>query len=272
MVSLCPSNTELLDFMGLTPNLLGVDNYSTWPPEIDELPRLGPDQAINMDLVEELNPDLVVASLTVPGMEKNIEQLKERKLPYIILNPDSLTDIGENILKVGEAIGNNDLAKIAYDRYHRLYESCKKSAKLITEKPSIYWEWWPKPVFTAGGKNWLTEVSELAGGKNIFADDERASVKTDWEDVRTRNPDYVFLTWVGVKLEKINPALLQKRPDWTEMDALKNDRVKVLGDAPFCRPSPRLFIGVKKVQSILHPDIFPIFDQKEAEAWLYGNS
>src|SRR5699024_6478320 len=160
MVSLCPSNTELLDFMGLTPNLIGVDDYSTWPPEINELPRLGPDQDIDMDKVEELNPDLVVASLTVPGMEKNIERLKERKLPYIILNPNSFTDIGENILKVGEAIENKSLAQKAYDRYHALYEECKNSAKQINERPSIYWEWWPKPVFTAGGGNWLTELSE----------------------------------------------------------------------------------------------------------------
>jgi len=272
MVSLCPSNTELLDFMGLTPNLIGVDDYSTWPPEINEMQRLGPDQDIDMDIVEKLNPDLVVASLTVPGMEKNIERLKERGLPYIILNPDSLTDIGENILKVGEAIGDKNLAKAAYDKYHRLYEESKKSSEMIKEKPSIYWEWWPKPVFTAGGQNWLTEISELAGGQNIYADDERASVQTEWDDVRKRNPDYVFLTWVGVKLEKINPALLQKRPGWPEMDALKSNRVKVLGDAPFCRPSPRIFIGMRKVKSILHPDLFPAFVQKEAEDWLYADA
>src|SRR5699024_5960284 len=134
------------------------------------------------------------------------------------------------------------------------------------------WEWWPKPVFTAGGQNWLTEISELAGGQNIYADDERASVQTEWDDVRKRNPDYVFLTWVGVKLEKINPALLQKRPGWPEMDALKSNQVKVLGDEPFCRPSPRLFIGMRKVKSILHPDLFPAFVQKEAEDWLYADA
>src|SRR5699024_3004028 len=178
----------------------------------------------------------------------------------------SFTDIGENILKVGEAIENKSLAQKAYDRYHALYEECKNSAKQINERPSIYWEWWPKPVFTAGGGNWLTELSELAGGYNIFSDDERASVKTDWEDVKNRDPYYVFLTWVGVKIEKITPSLLKKRPEWSEMDALQNDRVIVLGDAPFCRPSPRLFIGIKKVRSILHPDVFPAFDQKEAEA------
>lgn len=272
MVSLCPSNTELLDFMGLTPNLIGVDDYSTWPPEVKELTRLGPDQNIDMDKVVQLKPDLVLASLTVPGMEKNIEALKERNIPFIILNPDNLTQIGENILQVGEAIDQKELAKLAFDRYHLLYEECKKSSQLIKEKPTIYWEWWPNPVFTPGSKNWLTELSELAGGQNVFANDDRASVKTDWETVQEHNPDYIFLNWVGVKLEKINPNLLQKRPGWPEMYALKNNRVKVLGDEPFCRPSPRLFIGLQKIRSILHPELFPTFNQKEAEEWLYGNS
>lgn len=272
LVSLCPSNTELLDFIGLTPNLIGVDDYSTWPKEVDMLPRLGPDQDIDMDKVEELNPDLVVASLTVPGMEKNIERLEKRGLPFIILNPSSFIDIGENILKVGEAIDHPTLAQLAYDRYHQLYEECRTAARSIQTKPSVYWEWWPRPVFTAGGGNWLTELSELSGCENIFKDEERASVETDWEDVRKRNPDYIFLTWVGVELDKINPSLLEKRPGWLEMDALQRSRVEVLGDAPFCRPSPRLMIGVQKIRALLHPDIFPTFDQKKAEEWLYDNT
>src|SRR5699024_11072822 len=117
IASLCPSNTELLDFMGLTQNLVGVDNYSTWPKEVEELPRLGSDQDIDMDKVEMLHPDLVVASLTVPGMEKNIERLKERNLPYMVLNAVSFIDIGENILKLGEAMGDIEVDKFVYRRY-----------------------------------------------------------------------------------------------------------------------------------------------------------
>src|SRR5699024_8270664 len=104
LVSLCPSNTEVLDFMGLTSHIIGVDNYSDWPDEINKLPRLGPDLDINMDKVETLQPDLVVASLTVPGMEKNIQRLEERKIPFITLNPASFHDIGEDILRIGGAI------------------------------------------------------------------------------------------------------------------------------------------------------------------------
>jgi len=84
IISICPSNTELLAYLGLTNDLIAVDDYSDWPQAVLTLPRVGPDLAIRMEEVEQLKPDLVVASLTVPGMEKNIEELERRKLPYII--------------------------------------------------------------------------------------------------------------------------------------------------------------------------------------------
>ncbi|MDV2583580.1 ABC transporter substrate-binding protein, partial [Alkalibacillus haloalkaliphilus] len=68
VVSLCPSNTEIIEYLGLTHLLVGVDDYSDWPPAIGELPRLGPDLSINIDLVEQLQPDMVLSSLSVPGM------------------------------------------------------------------------------------------------------------------------------------------------------------------------------------------------------------
>ncbi|PAF15074.1 cobalamin-binding protein, partial [Shouchella clausii] len=83
------------------------------------------------------------------------------------------------------------------------------------------WEWWPKPVFTPGKVNWLTEISEIAGGRNLYADVELASVQTDWEDVLNRQPDYICLAWVGVRREKVNPEIVLKRPGWSELEAVK---------------------------------------------------
>jgi len=267
IVSLCPSNTELLGFIGLSSSLVGVDNYSDWPPSINELPRLGSDMNIDIDAVEALRPDLVVASLTVPGMEKNIEGLKERNLPYIILNPKSLADIGQNMLVLGEATHTVERSKVALHKYQSLLEQYTALSHQVTQKPNLYWEWWPKPVFTPGGGNWLTEISELAGGRNSYADDPRASVKTDLDDVLAHAPDYILLAWVGVKASQVKPQTVKQRPGWSELDAVKLGRIHIMEEPLFCRPSPRLIVGLQKLAAFLHPDVYPTYDPVSSEVW-----
>lgn len=70
VISICPSNTEIIDYLGKIDLLIGVDNFSDCPVSVHDLPKLGPDLSIDMDKVEALKPDLVLASLSVPGMRK----------------------------------------------------------------------------------------------------------------------------------------------------------------------------------------------------------
>lgn len=256
LVSICPSNTELLAYLGLTGQIVGVDDFSDWPPEITTLPRLGPDLSINMDLVEELKPDLVLASLSVPGMEKNVLELEKRKIPHIVTDPQSLRDISEDLLTVGKLCGVEETAKQRADDYIAFVDAMRKRSDLVTTKPSLYWEWWPKPVFTPGVINWLTEISLIAGGRNLFEDVELASVQTDWDDVLKRDPDYVLLAWVGVRPDKVKPEIVLKRPGWREMKGTLEGRMHVMEEELYCRPSPRLLEGALKLGKLLHPDLF----------------
>ncbi|KHE72095.1 cobalamin-binding protein [Halobacillus sp. BBL2006] len=251
IVSICPSNTEIVAYLGQTDMLVGVDNYSDYPDQVKQLPKLGPDLSIDMEKVANLKPDLVLASLSVPGMEKNIEGLKEKGLPYIVLNSNHLYEIASDIRKVGKEIGIEKEGNLKADEFLREIEEFRKEAESLDKKPSVYWEWWPKPIFTPGRTNWLTEISELAGARNVFDTDPGANIQTDWEEVKKRNPDHICMVWVGVKEEKMNPELLKKRPGWMELDAVKNNRIHVLEESLFCRPSPRLLEGLKKLIKVL---------------------
>jgi iron complex transport system substrate-binding protein len=260
IISICPSNTELIAYLGCLDYLVGVDDYSDWPKSVQQLPRLGPDLSINMERVEELKPDLVVASLSVPGMEKNIEELEKRNIPYIVLNPQSFQDIADDLLTLSERLGVYERGKELATIYHSFLGEYRRIASTITEKPTVYWEWWPKPVFTPGQVNWLTELSELAGGINIFKDEEVASIQTDWETIRKKNPAHICLVWVGVQTNKMKPSIVRKRPRWDEMKAVQKDTIYVMEESLFCRPSPRLLLGLKKAASILHPNLYPLYD------------
>jgi iron complex transport system substrate-binding protein len=268
IVSLCPSNTELLGYLELTGSLVAVDDYSDWPGEVRSLPRLGPDLHIRMDEVEQLQPDLVVASLTVPGMEKNIEELERRKLPYTVLNPKSLDDIGENILQLGEISNIQEKSQIIYKKYHQIIDNYRSySQQIKTTRPSIYWEWWPKPVFTPGGANWLTEISFLAGGRNVYEEEVRNSLKTDWQDVMSRNPDIINLVWVGVRKNKVRAEIVKSRQGWEQINAVRNNQIHILDEPLYCRPSPRLLTGLKKLAFLLHPEQYPPYKEGEDPLW-----
>lgn len=251
LLSICPSNTELVDYLGLTEQLVGVDDFSDWPERVRCLPKLGPDLSINMDMVEELKPDLVIASLSVPGMEKNIEELERRNIPHVVYNPNTLEDIADNLKDLGRRTGVEQRANHLVAQYKEIINEYKAFSSKVKDKKRLYWEWWPKPVFTPGQHNWLTEISHLAGGVNIFEDVELASVQTDWEDVLKRDPDEICIAWVGVRKQKVKPELLTKRPGWSELRAVKEKRVHILEEQLFCRPSPRLIEGLQKLHHVL---------------------
>lgn len=252
VISICPSNTELMEYLSLTHLLVGIDDYSDWPASIAKLPRLGPDLSINMDLVEQLKPDLVLASLSVPGMEKNVEALVERRIPHIVLNPQSLSDIEQDLIITAEALGDKERGIKAAHEFRSRIEAVKKRSSNENSKPSLYWEWWPKPIFTPGKINWLTEISEAAGAYNIFHDVELASVQTDWEDVLRRKPDYICLAWVGVRKEKVQKNVVLKRSGFDMLDYVDENRILILEEDLYCRPSPRLIDGLEKLFKLIH--------------------
>jgi iron complex transport system substrate-binding protein len=259
IVSICPSNTEILHALGLMDQVVAVDNYSDWPiEETSTLPKLGPDLNIDMDKLETFQPDLVIASLSVPGMERNVERLEQRNIPHIVLNPKTIEDIYHDIQLVAECTGTEKKAE-------QVIESLKKRLNRIREKVNgrpdrphlrLYWEWWPRPYISPAGGNWLTSVSELAGGINVFADRPGDSVidKTG-EDVINSRPDFILAVWCGVDINKINPDKIRSRSGWEQIPAVQSDRIFVLEEGMYCRPSPRLFDGLEELAGLLHPEL-----------------
>ncbi|MBI3910082.1 MAG: ABC transporter substrate-binding protein [Armatimonadetes bacterium] len=257
IVSLCPSNTEILHALGLLPRVVGVDDWSDWPPEIGDLPRLGPELDIDMDRVEALHPDLVVASLSVPGMEKNVRRLQERGVPYIVLDPHSIGGIWESIRMVGRATRTAALAERLIADLHARIQQVRRKVAGLAHRPRLYWEWWPRPLFAPGGRNWLTPLSELVGGVNVTGGIDADAARPTHEEIIAADPEFILLVWTGVATGKVRPEVVRRRVGWDRIRAVCEGRIHVLEEGLFCRPSPRLVDGLERLVRLVHPGVFP---------------
>lgn len=256
IVSLAPSNTEILHALGLMAQVVGVDNYSDWPAETAQLPRVGPDLDVNMERVLALEPDLVVAALSVPGMERNVERLARLGVRHVVCDPHGLEDIWADIRMVAAAAGVPQRAEPVVTALQNRVDRIKRAVKQVSSPLRLYWEWWPKPLFSPGSRNWLTQISQLAGGVNIFGHCDGDCVRPAPEEVIAAAPEVILAAWTGVWAEKIPLQRITGRAGWDRIPAVQQGRVYALEEGKYNRPSPRLIDGLEELAVLLHPGCF----------------
>jgi iron complex transport system substrate-binding protein len=253
IVSLSASNTEILCALGLAEHLVGVDTWSDYPPAVRTLPKVGRELDIDMAAVAALQPDLVAACLSVPGMERNIPRLEEAGLPYVAVAPVGLESVFDNIRRLGEATDRQQHAADLVDRLQGRLEAVRRRVATVAERPRVYWEWWPQPLVAAAGKSWMTTIIAMAGGDNVFADREEESAKVQLEEVLVRRPDVILACWCGARTPP-TAERVAARPGWESATAVQSGRVHVLPEAYFARPGPRLADGLELLAAVLHPE------------------
>ncbi len=247
VVSLTCSNTEIVCALGCADQLVGVDDHSDHPPEVvGRLPRVGPDLGIDPDAVAALEPDLVLASLTVPGHEKVVASLDARGLPWIAPEPVSLDDVYRDIRDIGARLGVPDRAEALVAEMRAAMPPVE-----VGRRPAVLVEWWPKPVIVPGRLSWVTDLLRLAGGRNpLGEEDVKSRPVTDDEVVRWA-PDASVISWCGVPVHRYRRDVVQRRPAWAGVPAVVRDRIHPITEAWLGRPGPRLVEGYRALRRVV---------------------
>jgi iron complex transport system substrate-binding protein len=250
IVSVSPSNTEILHALGLGRRIVGVDKWSDYPPRVLELPRVGSDMRVEVDKVLSLQPDLVIASLHVPGMEENLPAFERAGLRYLALGGVGLGGVWEDMRLIGRYLGRLQRAEALIERMQRRMSDIAAGVRRGAEsRPTVHWEWSAHPV-VAARRSWITELLEMVGATNAYADLDVESVRVPPEDAVGRQPDVVVACWCGArKLPTVERILA--RPGWQSTPAFRNRRVAVMSEAYFGRPGPRLAEGLEQLARLL---------------------
>jgi iron complex transport system substrate-binding protein len=242
------SNTEIVCALGCASMLVGVDADSDYPPEVVAgLPKTGRDLDLDVDVVRQLEPDLVLTSLTVPGHERVVDALQAAGMRTLVCDPQSLDDVYEDIHRIAAAleVPARGAALVAQ------MDAAMPRVEPRGPRPAVLVEWWPKPVIAAAKRSWVNDLIVRAGGRNPWGEVDARSVPLAHDAAAAAAPDIVAMSWCGVKAENYRAEVVARREGWAEVPAVAAGRIHAISEAFLGRPGPRLVEGYRRLRQAI---------------------
>lgn len=245
MISLAPAYTEILFALGLGDRVVGVTNFCNKPEEARGKEKVGDAFNLNREKIVALNPDLVfVTGTTESAYVKEIENLG---YPVFVSNPATVDDVLSLIERIGEITGKSREARA-------LVASMKSSLNEITsnvvpsggEKASVFVAIDPD-LWTVGPGSFVHDVITRAGAVNVVADAAQPYLQVSMETLLERSPDAIL-----VAFPKESYHILESRPGWSSLQAVKDGRVFFIDPDLISRPGPEIVKAIEIVARALY--------------------
>lgn len=255
VISLAPSNTEILFAIGAGDQVMGRDQFSDYPAEAASVTDIGSTfDALNTELIVSLKPDLILAAeINTPEQVKQLEDLG--LTVYYLKNPLTLEEMYDNLKIVAQLTGRETEAADLIESLKTRVAAVDEKIAPISSRFSVFYELDatdPAKPYTAGKGTFITLLIERAGGYNIAADLD-GYPQLSLEQVVAADPAFIILgdARYGVTLESI-----AQRPGWENLSAVKNGNVVPFNDDLVSRPGPRLVDALEELAKLLRPELF----------------
>ncbi|WP_047865941.1 cobalamin-binding protein [Rubrobacter aplysinae] len=218
---------------------------------------------LQTDLLAELAPDLVltqgvcdVCAVSMSVVERGVSDLDP--VPRLIsLNPSSLSEVLDDVVTVGEAVGRGDDARRERDSLRQRLADVEDRVRGLP-RPRVACLEWLDPLFSGG--HWVPEMVRAAGGEDALAAPGEPSARISWEHFAQTEPGVVVLMPCGFDAGRAatEARILEEAAGWSRVPAVRENKVwAVDASSYFSRPAPRLVDGVETLARILHPEAFP---------------
>jgi iron complex transport system substrate-binding protein len=241
IVALAPHIVENLFSIGAGDVLIGVIEYSDFPAQAKQIPRIGSYQKINIEAVVDLEPDLILGWDT-GNSHTSMNRLKELGFPLYLDRPDSLEDVARSLRDLGVLVGHTEQADLAASDYlsqlARLREQNRNKPKVTS-----FYQVWNSPLQTISGDHIINDAIEICGGENIYRDEVAVAPVINIESVLERNPQAIIASGVGANY----PQWLDDWKQWPTLAAVRyNNLIFVNGDH-IQRHTERLLQGINSL-------------------------
>jgi iron complex transport system substrate-binding protein len=254
LISLAPSNTEILFALGLADKVVAVTDYCVYPPEAQEKPSVGGYTNPDVEQIIALTPDLVLASTT--GADTFLTQLEASGLKVISLEANTVAEVLDCIAIVGTATGSAAAAdELIADLETRIAAITDIIDALPEDaRPKVFYPVWHDPLMSGGAGTIHDELITKAGGINVAASlDGYDGISL--ELVLQQNPDIMI---AGSHGEEASLVLLfcQEDERLAGTTARRNGAIYGISDDPVRKPGPRIAEGLEMIAELIHPELF----------------
>ena len=241
IVTLAPHLAEMVFAAGAGDRLVGVVDYSTYPEEAKKIPRVGGYSHFDLEAIVALNPDLIVAWRS-GNSPAHIEKLQKLGFPVYVSQPDRIEDIAQELMRLGaladtRAVANAEAARLRA-RLKALRDRYASLARVRT-----FYQIWKQPLTTIGGKQIISSVIRLCGGKNIFDSLEPLAANVTVESVVAANPEVI----IASGMDQSRPEWLDDWRRWTSILAVERNNLFFIDPDLIQRHTPRLLDGAERL-------------------------
>jgi iron complex transport system substrate-binding protein len=251
IISLAPSNTEILYALGLGDRVVGVDDNSDYPAEAKAKPKVGGFAGTNLEQVVALQPDLILASgITAPDL---LTALVGRNLTVVVLNPPDLPGVLADLSLIGQIADVNTQAAQVRGSLEARIAAVTTRLQNATTKPRVFFELDPTQFYTAGPHSFVDDLITRAGGTNIAADASTPYPTLSPEQIIAKDPEVIILSDEN---QGVTPESVKARAGWGGVSAVKNGRIAALNPDLTNRPGPRVVDALEQLALAIHPELY----------------
>lgn len=246
IISLAPSNTELLYALGLGDRIRGVTEYCNYPEDALKKDKIGGFSTVSLEKVIALKPDFVVAS--EGNNPETIERIRSFGIPVYYVDAKSLADIYAVLEKLGDLTGTTAKAKSLVAGLKSREDAVKARSEKDTEKPVMAHVIWYDPIYVSGSGTFQDELIRTAGGVNAFSDKPDHHI-VNVEEFIDKNPDILLIN-SGSGMDDTKEELLhyfQTEPRLSSLKAIKENNTILVDSNIADRSGPRLWDMLEEI-------------------------
>jgi iron complex transport system substrate-binding protein len=244
IVSLNPVTTEMLFAFGVGSRLVGRSQFDLWPDAARLVPDLGNGLQPNVEVVLGAHPDLVILYASQDNRPA-AARFRAAGVSTLSLRTDHIADFRRTVQLLGAILRDSARARLVSDSVFRTLDRVRAATEKLP-RPTVFWHIWDAPLITIGAGSFMTELVDISGGRNVYADITGPSATISLEDVSRRDPDFILAGPQGVQK-------IEEDRRWQIVRAVREGKVLKVDTVLVGRPGVRLGEAAVSLANLLHP-------------------